>query len=110
MEINGRESPSNRIRFLRKSKRLKQDALAKKAGCSRSALSRWENDESFPPFDVAVKIARKLKCNVEDLYPNLFEKKLNLKKKKKRELRFDASLIKISRETASESTDSLKNI
>jgi len=73
MEINGRESPSNRIRILRKARSLKQRALAKKAGCSKSALSRWENDESFPPIDVAVKLARKLRCNIEDLYPDLFE-------------------------------------
>jgi len=87
MEINGRESPSNRIRIWRKSGRLKQSALAKKVGCSDSALSRWENDESFPPIDVAVKIARKLGCNLEDLYPNLFED--SAPEKINREVRFD---------------------
>ena len=73
MEINGRESPSNRIRIWRKSRRLKLSALAKKVGCSESALSRWENDETFPPIDIAAKIARKLRCNLEDLYPDIFD-------------------------------------
>jgi DNA-binding XRE family transcriptional regulator len=79
MEINGRESPTNRIWYCRKVLRIKQGTLAKKIGCARSTLSSWESGQSYPPVDMAVKLAKRLKCPLEDLYPNLFEK--NLRKK-----------------------------
>lgn len=42
--------------------------IAKQLGVSQGILSKWINDKSKPSVDNLFKLARILKCKVDDLY------------------------------------------
>ena len=56
-----------RIRELRIKKGLTQQELAKKAGCSQSALSKIESEGRSPRFEIAISIAGILGVSAEYL-------------------------------------------
>ena len=58
----------NRLQELRKQAGLTQDELSNSAEVSRKSINAIENGIYVPSTVLALKIARTLKCNVEDLF------------------------------------------
>lgn len=46
---------------------MSQEKLAKAAGVSRVAITRYEAGERVPSLEIAARIARALGCKVDDL-------------------------------------------
>lgn len=59
---------NNRIKQLRKELGLRQEDMAKKLGVTRQTIIAIENDKYNPTLELAMKIARLLKMNVEDIF------------------------------------------
>lgn len=59
---------NNRIKQLRKELGLRQEDMAKKLGVTRQTIIAIENDKYNPTLELAMKIARLLKLNVEDIF------------------------------------------
>jgi molybdopterin molybdotransferase/putative molybdopterin biosynthesis protein len=69
--IANRESPTeteNRVREKRQTLRLSQKQLADLAGITRQAICAVEANQYSPSTSVALKLARVLRCRVEDLF------------------------------------------
>jgi len=66
----GRDQPEllSRVRALRLARGLSQAELARRAGITRQALSAIEAGRYFPNTAVALRLARALRCRVEDLF------------------------------------------
>lgn len=47
---------------------MNQNELASRAGIAHSTLSGIEAGKHVPPVDIAIRLSRILKCNVEDLF------------------------------------------
>lgn len=60
-------SVGERINELRKQHNLSQVQLAKALGISRQAVSKWENDQSFPDTLMMIQLADLLKTDSEYL-------------------------------------------
>ncbi len=58
----------NRIKELRKSKKLRQEDLAANVGVSRQTIIAIENDRYNPTLELAMKLARELGVAVEELF------------------------------------------
>ena len=58
----------NRLQELRKHAGLTQEELANSAEVSRKSINAIENGVYVPSTVLALKIARTLKCKVEDLF------------------------------------------
>ena len=58
----------NRLQELRKQARLTQEELSNSAEVSRKSINAIENGIYVPSTVLALKIARTLKCKVEDLF------------------------------------------
>ena len=56
------------IKAIRTSKGLMQKYCAEKAGISQQLWSAYESGNRFPRIDTAIKIAKVLGVNVNDLY------------------------------------------
>lgn len=56
----------SRIRDFRIQRRLKQEELARIVGVDRSTVSKWETGEAKPRADMLVKLAKALRCKVDD--------------------------------------------
>lgn len=56
-----------RMRELRKKKRMSAKELAEKVGTCYITIYRYENGERMPDLDIAVKIAEALDCKVDEL-------------------------------------------
>ncbi len=61
----------NRIKELRKEKRLKQSALASRVGIHQSEISVIETGERMPSILLAGKIAKALKKSIEEVFSDL---------------------------------------
>ena len=59
---------NNRIKQLRKELGLRQEDMAKKLGVTRQTIIAVENDKYNPTLELAMKIAKLLKMNVEDVF------------------------------------------
>jgi xre family toxin-antitoxin system, antitoxin component len=59
---------NNRIKQLRKELGLRQEDMAKKLGVTRQTIIAIENDKYNPTLELAMKIAKLLKMNVEDVF------------------------------------------
>ncbi len=62
--------PQNRIKELRKEKRLKQSALANRVGVHQSEISVIETGERMPSIRLAGKIAKVLEKSVDEVFPD----------------------------------------
>ncbi|RMH34119.1 MAG: helix-turn-helix domain-containing protein [Nitrospirae bacterium] len=62
------ESITNRVRELRRMHGLSQQELASKIGVTRQALSAIESSRYTPGTEIALKLARELRCSVEELF------------------------------------------
>ena len=58
----------NRLQELRKQAELTQEELSNSAEVSRKSINAIENGVYVPSTVLALKIARTLKCKVEDLF------------------------------------------
>jgi putative transcriptional regulator len=58
----------NSLSRLRMGADLTQEALSKSAGVSRKSINAIENGIFVPSTVLALKIAKTLKCSVEDLF------------------------------------------
>ena len=56
------------LKYMRKTKNLKQDVLAKEIGISQQNLSRYENEQRIVSFDTIEQIANK--CGYEIYFIN----------------------------------------
>ena len=59
------DSMENRLRELRKSKKLTQIALQMQTGIEQALLSKFENGERIPPTDTLVKLADFYKVSID---------------------------------------------
>ncbi len=62
--------PQNRIKELRKEKRLKQSALANRVGVHQSEISVIETGERMPSIRLAGKIAKVLDKSIDEVFPD----------------------------------------
>jgi putative transcriptional regulator len=62
----------NRIKELRKIKRMSQDELAKVCGVSRQTINAIENNKYDPSLTLAFQLAEELRATVDELF--LFHK------------------------------------
>ena len=58
----------NNLEELRRSADLTQKELSESAGVSRKSINAIENGIYIPSTLLALKIAKTLKCNVEDIF------------------------------------------
>lgn len=58
----------NNIKQLRKAVGLRQEDMAKTLGVSRQTIIAIENDKYNPTLELAMKIARLLQLNVEEIF------------------------------------------
>ena len=58
----------NNLEVLRRSAGLTQKELSESAGVSRKSINAIENGIYIPSTLLALKIAKTLKCNVEDIF------------------------------------------
>lgn len=58
----------NDIKRLRKEAGLRQEDLAKKLGVSRQTIIAIENDKYNPTLELAMRLAKELGKNVEDIF------------------------------------------
>lgn len=56
-----------KIRSLRKTAGLSQEALAEKLGVSRQAVSKWENDNGMPETEKLITMAKLFDTSLDDL-------------------------------------------
>ncbi len=61
----------NKIKELRKERKLKQSALANRIGVHQSEISAIETGERIPSIRLAGKIARALKKSIEEVFSEL---------------------------------------
>ncbi|MEC7773189.1 MAG: helix-turn-helix transcriptional regulator [Bacteroidota bacterium] len=58
----------NKLEELRRSAGLTQQELSESAGVSRKSINAIENGIYIPSTLLSLKIAKTLKCNVEDIF------------------------------------------
>ena len=66
--MNIREKFRQRLKMLRKHKRMSQDAVSLSSGVDRSFLSEIENGKSSPTLDTINKIAKALNVHPEEFF------------------------------------------
>ena len=58
---------ATQLKLMRKANNLSQSRLAKKAGCTKSWISRIESGKGSPSVECALKLARALNVSITDL-------------------------------------------
>ena len=58
----------NRLKELRKEKKITQDDLAKALNVSRQTINAIENEKYNPTLELAIKLAKFLNTSVEELF------------------------------------------
>ena len=56
-----------KLKELRKSANLTQNAIAKRLGVERTTICMWENKKSSPTAQMLVKLAQVLNCTIDEL-------------------------------------------
>ena len=57
----------NFFRQLRESRNMTQEALGNELGLDKSAICKWEKNESFPSRDNIIKLADFFECSIDDI-------------------------------------------
>lgn len=70
-DVTVREYIANRIKYIRKKRRINQDELADKIGLSRASITNIEMARHGVTADTLYKICTVLKCKVTDLFPDI---------------------------------------
>ncbi|EMF0416406.1 helix-turn-helix transcriptional regulator [Enterococcus faecium] len=58
----------NKIREIRKERKLTQDELAKKINVSRQTINAIENDRYNPTLELAIELSLELEISIEELF------------------------------------------
>lgn len=58
----------NRIKDLRKTRRLTQEELSQLVGVSRQSIVAIETGKYNPSLELAFKIAKQFDCSIEDIF------------------------------------------
>lgn len=58
----------NRIKEKRRERNLTQEELASMLGVTKAAVSKWENEESYPDITLLPQIAQLFHMNMDDLF------------------------------------------
>ncbi len=58
----------NRLKEMREKVRLSQEALASEIGVTRQTIISIEGGRYVPSLELALKLAKRFKCKVEDLF------------------------------------------
>lgn len=58
----------NKIREIRKDRKLTQDELAKKINVSRQTINAIENDRYNPTLELAIELSQELEISIEELF------------------------------------------
>jgi transcriptional regulator with XRE-family HTH domain len=61
------ETMGARLKRLRESANMSQEALAREAGVSLGAVRNWEQDRRVPMLDAAARVAAALSITLDDL-------------------------------------------
>ena len=69
-----------RIKSIRKQKRITQREICKKANCSNSTLSRWENGDRNPTFDCVQRVCDALGVSIAELCKEDSDRKTTIDK------------------------------
>lgn len=85
-----KETFGQRFQRLRKNKNLTQDDIASKVNISPQAVSKWENDVSYPDISILLDLSKILNCSLDELLGKETESIQVLEKKDK-----DKLMIKI---------------
>lgn len=64
------DSFGEKIRELRKIRKLTQEQLAERCGVSTSCVSRWENDSLQPNSKNILALTKALDANITELFPS----------------------------------------
>lgn len=65
----------DKIRAKRRERNLTQDELASKLHVSKAAVSKWENEESYPDITMLPKIAQLFGLTMDELFDYTLEEK-----------------------------------
>ena len=76
---NGRWNTMNRLKDIRKAKKLTVNEVAKAIGITQPALTHIENGHRNPSIQVAFKLANFFGVSIEDLFPQ-FKNNMGSKK------------------------------
>ena len=55
------------LKELREAKKLSQDQAAQELNVSRQAISKWENDKTFPDIDNLIRLSRLYGVTLDEL-------------------------------------------
>lgn len=58
---------STNVKVLRLDRNLSQAALADMVGCTESLISTWETGRYYPTLNNLIRIAKALKCSLDEL-------------------------------------------
>jgi len=58
----------NKIKELRKERKISQDELAKQINVSRQTINAIENDKYNPTLELAIKLSQELEVSIEELF------------------------------------------
>ena len=67
-----------KIKAKRRERDYTQEELANILGVSKAAVSKWENDESFPDVTMLPQIAQLFHITMDELFDYIKEKKTEL--------------------------------
>src|SRR5699024_4466541 len=73
------------LKELREAKKLSQDQVAKELNVSRQAISKWENDKTFPDIDNLIRLSRLYGVTLDKLVGVEREKEETAEKKTEEE-------------------------
>lgn len=59
-----------RIQEIREQRGMSRAELAREAGVTWAAVNKWESGKCFPSLIMAARIAKALKCKIDDLITN----------------------------------------
>lgn len=59
---------SKKFKALRLKRKLRQEDIAEPLGISRVAVAKWEANVADPRSEMLPKIAKLLKCKIDDLF------------------------------------------
>ena len=73
------------LKELREAKKLSQDQVAQELNVSRQAISKWENDKTFPDIDNLIRLSRLYGVTLDELVGVEREKEETTEKDKEEE-------------------------
>lgn len=96
--MNRKELLGKRIKELRKTKNLKQEALAEKLNIEPRQLSKLETGRHYPSFETTLKLLEVFNIKFEELmnFGHLQEKKIILEEIKEKICNLDEEKLKIT--------------